>query len=109
MNNHFNNNRQNQNTQQHRGNNNQLSPSPQNAVNNLPYGFVPVGDAPVSRKPRIDLGNDDDSLYTGYINCSMYALNELCVGNSHEDLGNDRTAILPLEVNEKILISSHTL
>jgi len=95
--------------QNNRGNNNQISPSPQNAVNNLPYGFVPIGDATVPRKPRVNLGKDDDSLYTGYINCSMYALNELCVGNSHQDLGNDKTAILPLIVNGKILISSYTL
>lgn len=91
------------------GYNNQIITSPQTAVNNLPYGFVPVGDAPVSRKPMVDLGKDDDLLYTGYINCSMYALNELCVGNSHQDLGNDLTAIMPLIVNDRILISSHTI
>jgi len=99
----------NHNNHQNRGNNNQITPSPQDAVNNLPYSFVPVGDEPVTRKPAVDLGKDDDSLYTGYINCSMYALNELCVGNSHQDLGNDKTAILPLTVNGKILIPSYTL
>jgi len=109
MNNNYNNNRQHQHAHQQGANNNQLNPSPQDAANKLPYGFVPVGDARIKRDPRIDLGKYNRELYTGYINCSTYALNELCVGNSHKDLGNDRTAILPLMVDGTILISAHTL
>lgn len=94
--------------QRRRTPNNEIIPSPQDAVKKLPYGFVPIGDK-INRKPAQDLNTDDEKLYTGYMNCSLYALNELCVGNSHKDLGQDKTEISPLEVNGKILIPSSTL
>ncbi len=77
----------------------------------LPYGFVKINEKKeVSRMEAVDLGKSDPgSLYTGYLSCTLYAMNELCVGNSHEDLGGDRTLIKPLEVNNRILISASTL
>ena len=86
----------------------EIPTSPQDAIKILPYGFVPIGDK-IDRKPAQDLNTDNEKLYTGYMNCSLYALNELCVGNSHKDLGQDKTEISPLEVNGKILIPSSTL
>ncbi len=79
------------------------------AKERLPYGFIPVGDEPIVRNPINDLGKYDPKTYTGYINCTLYALNELCVGNRHQDLGLERTSIEPLKVNEKVLIPSNTL
>lgn len=77
----------------------------------LPYGFVKVEKIKDGQRlEAVDLSkNDPGSLYTGYLSCTLYAMNELCVGNSHEDLGGDCTLIKPLEVNNRILISASTL
>lgn len=79
------------------------------AKERLPYGFIPVKDKAPELVDAADLGSLDPNLYTGYINCSLHALNELCVGNTHVDLGNDLTEIQPLEVGGKIIISADTL
>lgn len=79
------------------------------AKQRLPYGFIPVKDKDPELVDAADLGSLDPNLYTGYINCSLHALNELCVGNTHVDLGNDLTEIQPLEVGGKIIISADTL
>jgi len=79
------------------------------AKERLPYGFIPVKDKDPELVDAADLGSLDPNLYTGYINCSLHALNELCVGNTHVDLGNELTEIQPLEVGGKIIISADTL
>lgn len=94
-------------------NNNPSQPSPAQRANKakekLPYGFIPVKDNPPELVEAADFGACDPKLYTGYINCSLHALNELCVGNRHVDLGNDTTEIQPMEVGGNILISASTL
>lgn len=94
-----------------------------NAKNNLPYAFIPVGKVIPTRTSSKDLGMESDSLYTGYMNCTIHALNEICLGNQHEkfiievpDLEKpgskkkvDCTCIKPLQVKGKFLISSSTL
>lgn len=90
---------------------NQTSPArrAKEAKEKLPYGFIPVKDSPPELVEAADLGSNDPKLYTGYINCSLHALNELCVGNRHVDPGNDTTEIQPMEVGGNILISASTL
>jgi len=52
---------------------------------------------------------ESHKLYSGYLNCSLYILNQLFVGNEQEKGENDITTIKPLKVQNKILISPYTL
>jgi CRISPR-associated protein (TIGR03986 family) len=79
------------------------------AIKELPYGFVPIADTKAFKEVRVPLDAEDDSLITGSINCEMYALNDLCVGNQHHDLGNEKVEIAPLMIDGKIVIPSSTL
>lgn len=81
----------------------------QSAGSQLPYGFMPIDGCGIPRTPATDLGQTMKDRYSGYIQCKLYALNELCVGNSHSELGDDRTEITPLIVKDRYLISSNTL
>jgi len=89
---------------------NREKPTPvKTAIQNLPYGFAPVDKDKLNYDNMVPLDMDDESLITGHINCEMYALNELCVGNTHKDLGHDKVEIAPLMVDGKIVIPSSTL
>ncbi len=87
------------------------------AKDNLVYSFIPVKAHEDSDYVNIAEFNKilkgDEELYSGSINCSLYALNHLIVGNltkkENEDQENEYTVINPLEMNNKILISPHTL
>ncbi|GAB1365191.1 hypothetical protein MASR1M36_00620 [Candidatus Cloacimonadaceae bacterium] len=80
----------------------------QSAREKLPYSFIKVGDKKVNYLPQIDLGEEKQDLFSGYTNCTMYVLNEFCVGNRHEKK-DEVTHIFPLEVNDNILVPSSTL
>ncbi|MBN2396382.1 MAG: hypothetical protein JXC36_07975 [Candidatus Atribacteria bacterium] len=82
---------------------------------NLPYTFVPVGSEltkPEEAKFN-QLKKGDEELLSGHLDCKMYALNQLIVGNEHEEKqlnGEDKyTEIYPLKINNKTLISPYTL
>lgn len=90
--------------------NNRKNPTPiKDAIQKLPYGFAPVDKDKLNYDNMVPLDKDDESLITGHINCEMYALNELCVGNTHKDLGHDKVEIAPLTVDGKVVIPSSTL
>ncbi|MDI3504073.1 MAG: hypothetical protein PWP64_1009 [Candidatus Cloacimonadota bacterium] len=79
------------------------------AIKSLPYGFVPINDKQEQPKPKINLAQYDPNLYSGYANCEIYALNDLCVGNSQNELAGEKQEITPLIVDGKIIIPSSTL
>jgi CRISPR-associated protein (TIGR03986 family) len=85
------------------------------AKENLPYTFVPVGND-LAKPEEADfnkLKKGDEELFSGHLDCKMYALNPLLVGNEHEEKplsGEDKyTEIYPLKIDDKILISPYTL
>ena len=90
-------------------NNHERPTSIKDAIQKLPYGFAPVDKDKLNYDNMVPLDKDDESLITGHINCEMYALNELCVGNTHKDLGHDKVEIAPLTVDGKVVIPSSTL
>ncbi|MCK4358507.1 MAG: hypothetical protein KAW92_07155 [Candidatus Cloacimonetes bacterium] len=80
------------------------------AKKNLPYTFVPITKVNQKLYKSERLNRDDQNLFSGKINCSLYALNYLCVGNVNNlDESTKQTTIYPLKVNGKTLISPYTL
>lgn len=76
----------------------------------LPYTFIPVEENEAQLVDATDLSIFDDTKYTGHLDCSMYVLNKLCVGNEHEEnKTNDITTIKPLIHDGKVIINSSTL
>ncbi len=79
----------------------------------LPYTFIPIKNnqnhEDIKQAKFNTTEMDGNKLYTGYLNCSMYALNQLLVGNEHSDGESNSTHIYPLKVNDRILISPYTL
>lgn len=117
-----------------RGNNNQrldnIHEEVKKAKNNLPYTFVPVNNKSqvetVTAAKFNETQKGDEKLFSGHLNCSMYALNYLLVGNEHSDPEENRarianrfdenfkstykqTKIMPLKINNNIYISPYTL
>ena len=83
-----------------------------NAKNVLPYRFVKVKGQSKKIK-RVNLNKYNDNLYSGELQCSLYGVNPLILGNTHEmeDENNPKspTRIKPLIVDNKPVISSYTL
>jgi len=87
------------------------------AKENLPYTFVPIKSKEnlevVEAAKFNSTTKGEEELYSGHLDCSMYALNYLLVGNEHKVIPlNDNenyTEIRPLKIDNKILISPYTL
>lgn len=79
------------------------------AKSELPYEFIPV-DPKKYHITEINYHNENsEDLYTGECDCSMYVLNSLLVGNKHSARDENITKIEALKVDNKILISPHSL
>lgn len=76
---------------------------------NIPYGFIPVCKSNLKYKTKQKLDTYSDELYSGYINCKLFVLNELLVGNQQISKGKPSTEIHPLCINDKIIIPASTL
>ncbi|HNZ26286.1 MAG TPA: hypothetical protein PLG34_06135 [Spirochaetota bacterium] len=81
----------------------------ESAKKNLPYDFIPVK----NNNKLVDitpLDKYEENLLSGYINCTLYGLNKLCVGNQHiTDEVEKKTYIKPLTVNNKTIIQSSSI
>ncbi|MBN2694894.1 hypothetical protein JXR93_09550, partial [bacterium] len=82
------------------------------AIERLPYLFVSVDDSNEDKKlvEEVKLNEYSEELLNGSIQCSMLALNQICVGNSQDVIPeNEQTVVTPLVVDGKTLISPHSL
>jgi len=75
----------------------------------LPYGFAPVDKSKLTYKVKQSLNTHSHELYTGHIDCKMYVLNRIIVGNHQVSTGKQKSEIYPLVVDNRILIPSTTL
>lgn len=78
----------------------------------LPYTFVPVDKERYYKEFFVKKNSFNVSrknLYNGYINCTINVINSLMVGNKTECNKNNEITIWPLEIENKIVISQHTL
>jgi hypothetical protein len=75
----------------------------------LPYGFVPVEKEKLSYHAAADLGKYDENLLSGYINCKLYVLNKLLVGNKQVSISAQNSKIWPIKIDDRILIPATTL
>lgn len=79
------------------------------AKSELPYEFIPV-DLKKNYITDINYHNENSGkLYTGECDCSMYVLNSLLVGNTNSAIDEKITKIEALKIDNRILISPHTL
>ena len=76
----------------YRGNNQKLNnvhEEVRKARKNLPYTFIPVSNKKNAEKVVEAKFNqtekDNEKLFNGHLDCSMFALNYLIVGNEHND------------------------
>ncbi|MCB5265700.1 MAG: RAMP superfamily CRISPR-associated protein [Candidatus Cloacimonetes bacterium] len=76
---------------------------------NIPYGFIPVCKSNLEYKTKQKLDTYSDDLYSGYMNCKLYVLNELLVGNRQISKGKRSTEVYPLCIKDKIIIPASTL
>lgn len=74
-----------------------------------PYGFVPVVKERLDYVDKKPLNKYSEDLLSGYINCKLYVLNKLIVGNSQIAETEQASRIYPLEVGGRIIISANTL
>jgi hypothetical protein len=90
--------------------NNRKNPTPiKDAIQKLPYGFAPVDKSKLTYKGKQSLNTYSHELYTGHIDCKMYVLNRIIVGNHQVSTDKQKSEIYPLVVDNRILIPSTTL
>ena len=78
--------------------------------NSLPYGFIPVKNEKNNLTDMKPLDEYKESLLNGSVECTLYGLNKLCVGNTHITTDDKKTTyIKPLEIEDKLVIQSSSI